>query len=65
MDKLMILSQLVISVIILISLTVWGIASVINGTIGWFGLCVVILFIHLGWMLVGNSYREYREENDK
>ena len=65
MDKSMTLIQLLISVIILISLTAWGIASLINGTIGISGFCVVLLFIFLSWMLVGNSYREYREENDK
>lgn len=65
MDKFMSLSQLAMSIFMLIGTIVWGIAHLIKGTIGLFGLLVVLLFALLMWVLVRESYREYQQEKNK
>ena len=65
MDKFMSLSQLAMSIFMLIGTIVWGIAHLIMGTIGLFGFCVVVLLVYLIWILVRESYREYQEEKNK
>lgn len=65
MDKFMSLSQLAMSIFMLIGTIVWGIAHLIKGTIGLFGFCVVMVFVYLMFVLVRESYREYKEEKNK
>ena len=65
MDKFMSLSQFAMSVFMFLGTIVWGIALLIKGTIGLFGLLVVLLFALLMWVLVRESYREYQQEKNK
>lgn len=65
MDKFMSLTQFAMSVFMFIGTIVWGIAHLIKGTIGLFGLLVVLLFALLMWVLVCESYREYQQEKNK
>ena len=65
MDKFMGLSQLAMSIFMLIGTIVCGIAHLIKGTIGLFGFCVVLLFVYLMWILVREAYREYQQEKNK
>lgn len=65
MDKLFSLTQLAMSIFMLLCTIVLGRAHLIKGTIGLFGFCVVLLFVYLIWILVRESYREYKEEKNK
>lgn len=65
MDKLFSLTQLAMSIFMLLCTIVLGIAHLIKCTIGLFGFCVVLLFVYLIWILVRESYREYKEEKNK
>lgn len=65
MDKFMSLTQFAMSVFMFLGTIVWGIAHLIKGTIGLFGLLVVLLFALLMWVLVRESYREYQQEKNK
>lgn len=65
MDKLFSLTQLAMSIFMLLCTIVLGIAHLIKVTIGLFGFCVVLLFVYLIWILVRESYREYKEEKNK
>lgn len=65
MDKFMSLSQLAMSIFMLIGTIVWGIAHLIIGTIGLFGCLVVLFFAFLMWVLVCESWREYQQEKNK
>lgn len=65
MDKFMSLTQFAMSVFMFIGTIVWGIAHLIKGTIGLFGLLVVLLFALLMWVLVCESYREYQQVKNK
>lgn len=65
MDKFMSLSQLVMAILMLACVIVWGIAHLIKGTIGIFGLFVVLFFAYLMWNLVRLSWIEYQQEKNK
>ena len=59
------LSQLAMSVFMFLGTITWGIAHLIKGTIGLFGFAVVMVFVYLMFVLVSESYREYKEEENK
>lgn len=65
MDKFMSLTQLGMSIIMLLCTITWGIAHLIKGTIGLVGILVVLFFAFLMWILVRESWREYQQEKNK
>lgn len=65
MDSLILLVQLGLYAFLFLCIGIWGIAHLIKGTIGLFGLLVVLLFALLMWVLVCESYREYQQEKNK
>lgn len=65
MDRLFSLTQLAMSIVMLLSTIVWGIAHLIKGTIGLFGIFVVLFFAYLMWTLVRISWVEYQQEKNK
>ena len=65
MDKFMSLTQLAMSIFTFLGTIVWGIMHLIMGTIGLLGCLVVLLFALLMWVLVCESWREYKEEKNK
>lgn len=65
MDKLFSLTQLAMSIFMLLCTIVLGIAHLIKGTIGLFGILVVLLFAYLMWRLVRLFWVEYQQEKDK
>lgn len=65
MDKFMSLTQLGMSIFMLLGTITWGIAHTIKGTIGLVGILVVLFFAFLMWILVKESWREYQQEKNK
>lgn len=65
MDKFMSLTQLGMSIFMLLSTITWGIAHLFMGTIGLVGILVVLFFAFLMWILVRESWREYQQEKNK
>lgn len=65
MDKFMSLTQLAMSIFMLLGTIVWGIALLIKGTIGLFGYLVVLFFAYLMYILVCEAWREYQQEKNK
>lgn len=65
MDKLFSLTQLAMSIVMLLLVIVWGVAHLIKGTIGLFGIFVVLLFACLMWVLVRTAWVEYQQEKNK
>lgn len=62
MDKLFSLTQLVISIIMLLGTIMWGIAHTIMGNIKSFGFLALFFFLYLVWRLVLLSWVEYKQE---
>lgn len=65
MDRLFSLTQLAMSIVMLLLTIVWGVAHTIMGTIGLFGIFVVLFFAYLMWTLVRISWVEYQQEKNK
>lgn len=65
MDKFMSLTQLAMSIVMLLLTIVWGVAHIIMGTIGLMGILVVLFFAYLMWTLVRLSWAEYQQEKNK
>ena len=59
------LLQVFLYAVLLICVITLGVSHFILGYIGFFGFCVVLLFVYLMWILVRESYREYQEEKNK
>lgn len=64
MVKLFSLTQLAMSILMLLLTIAWGVAHLIKGTIGLFGILVVLFFAWLMWCLVHTSWREYQQEKN-
>lgn len=65
MDKLFSLTQLAMSIFMLLCTIVLGIAHLIKGTIGLFGILVVLFIAYLMYIIVCEAWREYQEEKNK
>ena len=61
MDRLFSLTQLAMSIVMLLLVIVWGICHLIKGTIGLF----VLWFACLMWVLVRTAWVEYQQEKNK
>ena len=62
MDKLISLVQLAMSIFMFSATVVGGVAHLIKGTIGGFGIIGVLFIVSLMYVLVREFYREYKQE---
>lgn len=62
MDKFMSLTQLVMSVFMFLGTITWGIAHLIKGTIGLFGLLVVVLLACIVWRICKIAWVEFSKK---
>lgn len=62
MDKFMSLTQLVMSVFMFLGTITWGIAHLIKGTIGLFGLLVVVLLAYIVWRICKIAWVEFSKK---
>ena len=63
MDKFMSLSQLAMSIFMLLGTIAWGITHTIMGTIGLMGILVVLFFAYLMWFSKPSPATALSEKN--
>lgn len=62
MDKLISLCQLVMSITMFLCVVAWGIAHLIKGAIGLFGLLVVVLLAYIVWRICKIAWVEFSKK---
>jgi uncharacterized membrane protein YoaK (UPF0700 family) len=65
MDNFMNITQLVMTVIMLLCVIVSGIAHIVMGHLSLIGILVVALFVFLTWQMCKIAWAEYQQDKNK